>query len=253
MSDLNSNSKSLLEFLGPKKSFGFGFITAIIVMIIVALIMQLGSGNSWFLGKQKVTTYGTPSAETDTADTDTGIKLAAITSADHIRGDLNKAQAVIVEFSDFDCPFCHNFDTTLNSVLQQYGDKVALVYRHFPLDSLHPEARAKAEASECAAELGGNDAFWAFVDIMFDTSRSIKEADLSDVAKEIGLSVTDFNKCVSENRYADKVNSQYQDAIASGGLGTPHSIIVSRDGSQTPLSGAVPLSQVTAALDAVLQ
>lgn len=91
--------------------------------------------------------------------------LKPVTSADHIRGDIN-APVKIVEFSDIDCPFCKRFHTTMLEVMNTYGKegKVAWVYRHFPLTQLHPDAANKAEASECVAELGGNDKFWEFVD-----------------------------------------------------------------------------------------
>jgi protein-disulfide isomerase len=91
--------------------------------------------------------------------------LKPVTAADHIRGDIN-APVKIVEFSDIDCPFCKRFHSTMQEVMKTYGDsgKVAWVYRHFPLTQLHPDAANKAEASECVAELGGNDKFWAFVD-----------------------------------------------------------------------------------------
>lgn len=89
-----------------------------------------------------------------------------VSASDHIRGNPD-AEIVIVEYSDFDCPFCARFHSTMNSVMDQYGEEVAWVYRHFPLESLHPNAPAVAVASECVAELGGNDAFWKFADSYF--------------------------------------------------------------------------------------
>lgn len=91
--------------------------------------------------------------------------LAPVTAADHIRGDIN-APVKIVEFSDIDCPFCKKFHTTMQEVMKTYGKdgKVAWVYRHLPLTQLHPDAKNKAEASECVTEIGGKDKFWAFVD-----------------------------------------------------------------------------------------
>lgn len=95
------------------------------------------------------------------------IALDPVTASDHIRGDIN-ADVIIVEYSDLECPFCARFHPIIKDILEQYGTKVAWVYRHFPLDGIHANARAKAEASECVASLGGNDAFWKYVDATFD-------------------------------------------------------------------------------------
>jgi protein-disulfide isomerase len=85
--------------------------------------------------------------------------MAPITSADHIRGNPN-APVKIVEYSDMECPFCKRFHPTMQQTVDEYDGKVAWVYRHFPLDSIHSKARSEAIATECAGELGGNDMFW---------------------------------------------------------------------------------------------
>jgi protein-disulfide isomerase len=90
--------------------------------------------------------------------------LAPVTEADHIKGNLD-AEVIVVEFSDFDCPFCTRFHATMNAIVAKYPpNEVAWVYRHFPLESLHPNAKAVSVASECVAKLGGNEAFWKFTD-----------------------------------------------------------------------------------------
>ena len=85
-------------------------------------------------------------------------KIKPVAAMDHIRGDA-KAPVKVVEFSDPECPFCKRFHDTMREVVKAYDGKVAWVYRHFPLDSLHSKARKETEAMECAAELGGNDKF----------------------------------------------------------------------------------------------
>jgi protein-disulfide isomerase len=82
---------------------------------------------------------------------------------EHVRGSKDKAQIAIIEYSDFQCPFCHRVHPTYKQIMDAYGDKVVWVYRHFPL-SFHPDAMPFAVGSECATELGGNDAFWKFTD-----------------------------------------------------------------------------------------
>jgi len=94
-----------------------------------------------------------------------------ILATDHIVGNPN-APIVIVEYSDSDCPYCQKFHTTMQEVKDTYGDKVAWVYRHFPLDSLHPKARMEAEASECVAKLSNNETFWEYLEAMFTINSS---------------------------------------------------------------------------------
>lgn len=90
-----------------------------------------------------------------------------VTEADHIRGNIN-SPVKIVQFTDIDCPFCKRFHGTMQEIMKTYGkdNKVVWVMRHLPLTQLHPDAANKAEASECVAELGGNEKFWSFVDAL---------------------------------------------------------------------------------------
>ena len=99
---------------------------------------------------------------------DTTVKLAPITAEDHLNGDIN-APIKIVEYSDIDCPFCKRFHSTLEQVKALYGDKVVWVYRHFPITQLHPDSFNKSHASECVAELGGNDKFWQYLKLLSDS------------------------------------------------------------------------------------
>jgi len=89
-----------------------------------------------------------------------------VTELDHIKGNMN-ADVVIVEYSDIECTFCKRFHKTMNEVVNSYGDKVAWVYRHFPLESIHKNARPWAIESECVAEIGGNESFWKYIDERF--------------------------------------------------------------------------------------
>lgn len=184
-------------------------------------------------------------------------EMRAISKDDHIRGNPN-APVMIVEYSDFECPFCKRFHDTMKQVTTEYGDKVAWVYRQFPLDQLHPvKARKEAVASECAAELGGNDAFWKYADRFFELTPSNNQTNidtvLPQIAKEIGLDEAKFASCLASNKYDAHIEGDVQNAVATGGNGTPWSIVVAANGKKYPLSGAQPYASVKQLIDLALQ
>lgn len=180
--------------------------------------------------------------------------MAEITSADYVRGNRN-APVKLVVFEDLECPFCKQFHSTLNQISQEYKDKVVLVYRHFPLD-IHPKAAKEAEAAECVGELGGNDKFWAFVDKIFEITPSnngLDPAELPKSAVALGINKTQFETCLNSNKYTKKVQDAVENAIASGGTGTPYSIIIGKDGKKYPVSGALPLAQIKTVIEEALR
>ena len=184
-----------------------------------------------------------------------------VDSEDHILGDPD-APVKLVEFSDFECPFCKRFHKTMIKVMDEYGKdgRVAWVFRHFPLDSLHSKARKEAQASECANELGGNDAFWAYSDKLFDVTPSNNRLDLKllpQFAEEIGLDRAKFETCLEGNarggKYADHIQADVLDATASGGTGTPFSLVIAANGEVYPLVGAQPYEAVKALIELALK
>lgn len=185
------------------------------------------------------------------------IDLAPVTADDHILGDPN-APIVIVEYSDTECPFCKTFHGTMDKIMNEYGKdgRVAWVYRHFPLDQIHPKADKEAEATECAAELGGNDAFWKYLNRIFEITPSNNQLDLAklpEMAVEIGLDKTKFETCLASGKYAAKVESMFQSGVVAGVRGTPHSIIVTnKDGSKYPLEGAQSYQVIKTVIEAGL-
>ena len=184
-------------------------------------------------------------------------KMIPISASDHIRGN-PEALVKIVEYSDTECPFCKRFHDTMKQVMENEGKqgKVAWVYRHFPLDQLHSKARKEAEATECAAELGGNDKFWAYLDRLMEitpANNGLDLAELPKIAQYIGLDTDKFNECLTSDRYAKKIEEHVQNAQATGGNGTPWSIVVSKNGKKYPLSGAQPYASVKVLIKQVSQ
>ena len=182
--------------------------------------------------------------------------MRPVSADDHILGNPN-ANILMVEYSDLECPFCKQFHPTLQKIMDQYAKdgKVAWVYRHFPIDGLHPKARKEAEATECANELGGPGKFWEYINMIYqitNSNNSLDPAELPKIAKSLGLDVTAFNTCLSSGKYSTKVEADYQDAIKAGGRGTPNTILVSKDGIKTVVSGAESYENLKATIDALL-
>jgi protein-disulfide isomerase len=132
------------------------------------------------------------------------------------------ARVTIVEFSDFQCPFCQRADPVLKEIEARYPKDVRIVYRHLPLDSLHPRARASAEAAACAAD--GNK-FWEFHDQLFANTRALGDEDLRKYAAAVGLEPTSFDECVRTRKHAATVEADAQEARRIGVTGTPAFVV----------------------------
>ncbi len=267
MQKINEKSgPGLFEVLGPKKTFFAGMVMTVLVGFSVGFFVLLFSGegtastsntNKAFAGTANANTAvaNTNTATAPTAQPSQKISVSPVTSDDHIKGDLEAAEVVVVEFSDTECPFCKRFHATMQQVVADYGDQVAWVYRHFPLDALHSKARNEAIATECAAEQGGNDGFWAYLDRLMEVTNSndsLDPAQLPEIASYAGLDTADFQTCLDEQRYADVVKTHEQDAASAGGQGTPYSVAIGKDGSMAPINGAQPYEQVKATIDSLL-
>jgi len=169
-----------------------------------------------------------------------------VTAQDHVRGDF-EAPVTIVEYSDYQCPFCSRFHPTIKQILADYPGQVRWVYKHFPLDQIHAQARPAAEASECVFEQKGNDGFWQFTDGLFENQSRLGNSLYKELAGQIGVNADQFTNCVSSRKYKDKVESDYQEGIKAGVRGTPGSFV---NGQSIP--GAVPYSTLKAAVDQAL-
>ena len=133
------------------------------------------------------------------------------------RGNVN-AVVSIVEFSDYHCPFCKQAETVVAEVLAKYDGQVRVVYRDFPLDNLHPHARAAAEAASCAGDQGK---FWQYHDALFTNAPKASADDLKAYAVLIGLDADQFDRCMKENTHRDLVQRDVEEATKLGITGTP--------------------------------
>ena len=179
-----------------------------------------------------------------------------LTTDDHINGEKD-ARILLFEYSDMECPYCKRFHPTAQKIVDSYIGDVAWVYRHLPLP-FHANAGKEAEASECANELGGNSAFWKFVNALFVKTNSggtgIALSDLPTLATEIGLNETKFTTCLDSGKYADRVKSDAETAASLGINGTPGNILLDTKTGKTKLMpGAYPYEDFKKAIDEMLQ
>lgn len=183
-------------------------------------------------------------------------KVTPLTSRDHLRGDKN-ARILLIEYSDLECPFCKRFHTEVQKAVDSFPKEAAWVYRHFPLDQLHSKADKEAEATECAAQLGGEESFWKMVDKIFEATPSNNGLNLDDLPKlasEIGLNETNFKSCLDSGRYAKRVEEDYQSGVSSGVQGTPANFLLdTKTGKQIALPGAVPLETLKQSISSLLE
>jgi len=149
-----------------------------------------------------------------------------------IRGAAD-APVTIVEFTDFQCPFCSRTQGTLKQLLERYPGKVKLVYRDFPLDSAHPQARRAAEAARCAHDQGK---FWDYHDVLFSHFPQASPDDLKEYAGQVGLDLMEFERCLSGGVHKAAVQRDMEEGTRLGVTGTPAFFINGRS-----LPGAQPI------------
>jgi protein-disulfide isomerase len=150
----------------------------------------------------------------------------------------------IVEFSDFQCPYCTRAADTVKEVLTKYGDKVSVEYRHFPLD-FHKRAHRAAEGSECANQQGK---FWEYHDLLFANQSALEEDNLKDYATKAGLDVAKFDACMADVATAKIVDADMENGASVGMSGTPGFYINGK-----LLAGAVPIEEFAKVIDAELK
>ena len=151
------------------------------------------------------------------------------------------APVTLVEFSDFQCPFCQRVEPTLKRLRQTYGDKLRIVWKDFPLTQIHPQAFKAGEAGHCAGEQGK---FWEYHDHLFGNQQALQPADLKKHAADLGLDAASFGACLDSSKYGERVRDGVSQGTALGVNSTPTIFINGRR-----LSGAQPYEVFVAAID----
>jgi protein-disulfide isomerase len=236
MSEENQKSDAGSGVITIQKDALWKYSSIVLGLIVVIMAVAMFTGGNGVTGNVVAPTN--PSAPSAPVDVDA--------DDDAILGDPN-AKVTIIEFSDYQCPFCARFwSDTLPLIKKEYIDtgKVNLVFRDFPLNSIHPLAQPAAEATECVREQGGDEAFYEMHDQIFANQHSLSNANLINWAKTIGY---DIQSCLSSGKYAQEVNDDLQDGAGAGIRGTPGFVI-----NGQVISGAQPFSVFKQIIDANL-
>ena len=222
-------------------------LSIIIAGGLVALSIYFGGKNTQNVAVQPTTT--------NKANIVTG-QVEPVTASDNIVGDIN-AKVVVVEYSDYECPFCKSFHKTMQQVMATYKpSEVAWVYRQFPIVQLHSRAPKESEAAFCVNELGGNKAFWQFTNRVFEVTTSNNTLDpkeLPNIATFSGVDATAFNTCLSSGKYTSAVQNAVAAATKAGAQGTPYSVVLTKSGKKSSINGAEPFEQVKNTIDSLLK
>ncbi len=219
-------------WLGILIVFGIGLL--VVVAFFAALVIQnirtgnLNLGGQTFINTNNVQIMGT----------------ATIESSDDPYVGAADAAVVIVEFSDFQCPYCLQAFPIVREIIQKYGNRIKFQYRDFPNVDSHPDALNAAEAAECSHEQGK---FWEMHDKIFINQNNLSLAALKAYAEQIGLDMNQFNQCLDSEKYQAEIQQDFDDAVLAGATGTPTFFI-----NNTKYAGVIPSEYFTLLIDRAL-
>lgn len=200
-------------------------------LMIAYAVFATQSGSNQIAPQHDITASGTKTIEEE---------VLAVSEDDHIFGSKNP-DVYLIEYSDYKCGYCGLFHDTIHQILEEYDGKVAWVYRHTPYQ---PGGKEAAIASECIAELAGEDAFWEFTETALLNQREQSTKWLSDTAVELGADKDAYTECISSGRYDERIANYTMNAQGLGGNGTPYNVLLTKDGGVVKFAGAQPIDNV---------
>ncbi len=187
------------------------------------------------------------SPEAETAGLGGKIDLAGT----HLRGNPN-AKVFLVEYSDFECPFCKSFHPTANNAVNNSNGEVAMIYKNYPLP-FHPNALPAAIAAECVAKLAGEEKYFAYSDILFNNQETLSPALLQNTAAKIGINLPQFNNCLKDPAMSAKVNADQEEGSSFGVQGTPNTFVAKKIGEKLVFVANINGAQPQAVVDALVK
>ncbi len=219
-----------------KVTFWLSIINLVLVLISLVAVVQLSTKVA------NIQTAPTQGNNADQPDQQAPSAVKVDVGVNPARGNKN-AKVVLIEFSDFECPFCSRVVPTMDQIEKTYGDKVAIYFRNFPLP-FHSSAQKAAEAGQCANEQGK---FWEMHDEMFANQDALSVDNLKSYAKGLGLDTTKFNDCLDSGKMAQVVQNDLNAGRAAGVSGTPTTFVNGK-----AIVGAYPFEAFQQAIDAEL-
>jgi protein-disulfide isomerase len=226
-----------------------------LTVALVVLLVAVSFAGGYVLGSGRASATGSiitqPSQQLQPQQQAPAGKVQVSADDDPALGGAN-APVTVIEFSDFQCPFCARaFSDAVAGIKADYvsSGKVKFVYRDFPLDSIHPQAIPAANAAECANEQGK---FWEYHDKLFQNQALLGDANYKAWAKELGLNEQQFSSCYDIRKYDSDVSADFQDGVNAGVSGTPTFFIGNDQDGYTMVVGAQPYSVIKAAIDRAL-
>lgn len=238
-----------------------GTVTYLMVGLLIIAAFYIGSLSTEVRFLRTGPSGGTPTNVAPTAAQPTQPSqpqvgdVKPVSADDWVRGNRD-AKIALIEYSDLECPFCKQFHSTAQQIVDSYDGEVMWVFRNFPLAQLHSQAPKEAQAVECAGKLAGNDGFWALTDLIYQTTGSNNTLDLStlpDLAVKTGLDRNAFQTCLDSGDMKASVDEDYQSGIAAGVTGTPGNILLNTEtGEKQLIPGALPYDQFKQAIDSML-
>jgi len=221
------------------------------ILLVIFAFLLIGGAIFWIGKKSDKPTPSSndqPAATISTADKASILKIK---SDDDIQGSAS-APVTIIEYADFQCPYCIQFDTTMQQVMAAYPTGVRWVYRHFPLE-FHQNAQISAMAVEAA---GNQGKFWEYADLLISKSQAdgtgLNTSDLTGYAQSLGLDMTKFSADQNNSSLSDKISSDESDAKKLGIQGTPTSYLIDGKGNISDIAGALSFSDMKAKIDPLL-
>lgn len=206
----------------------------------------LWGGNHPAPQQQTAAAQQQPQAQNQPNGTPTAVKRYDVDTDDDPSIGPKTAPVTIIEFSDYQCPYCRRWaEQVEGELLKTYGDKIRIVYRDFPLTSIHPEALPAAEAANCAGEQGK---YWEYHDALFGRKHGLGHDAYLAYAKDLGLNMAQFTQCLDEHRYQDEIKADQQYAMQLGVRSTPTFFI-----NGIPVVGAQPFSVFKQIIDKELK
>lgn len=234
---------------------------SLILIFLIVFMIGFFTGSMYKENKMLkaglVTTATTPTAGTTATDTTAEptpdyAQIPPVSDKDHVRG-AKDGKITLIEYSDYECPYCNRFRPTMTQLMENYGDQITWVYRQYPL-SFHPNAQKLAEAGECVAKYGSEDAFWKFSDTVFSkmedksiysnaSTSTVDEETILTLAAQAGANRNNVKSCLDKGEMKQTVSDMQAAATKAGISGTPSTIILSDKGNSV-IPGALPYEQV---------